>query len=263
MECLVCNSGMNYFFSKEFNYLSLGIADYYKCDNCGFAASKTHYELSNEDWTQINLKFHQDHNQRSDNPYNRNQRYFNQALMISMLSNYNLIEGDKFLDWASGDGTVSLLSEKLFNKRLYNYDKYITPKTNVIKEEDLIKGDFDLVINCALFEHVTTIDVLNDIESLVKSDGVFGIHTLVPEEIPCDSNWMYLLPVHCSFYTNRSMQILMDKWGYKSSVYNEHSKLWLLFKKDFREIESKVNQINEILGWDYLKAKSGFMDYWK
>lgn len=263
MNCIICNTGMEYYFSKTFNVYGLTNCDYNKCPNCGFAASKTHYELSTSEWSKLNLIFHTDSNNREDNPYNRNQRYFNQALMISILNKNGLFKNENFLDWASGIGSVSILAKELFDIKLYNYDKYIEPHINSVNEDFLKERSFDLVVNCALFEHITSRDTLDEIESLVSDNGAFAIHTLIPDVVPKDPEWMYLLPVHCSFHTNSSMQMLMDQWGYKCSLYNEHSKLWLLFKREPEEIKPIIDQVNKLLGWEYLKFKSGFMDYWK
>ena len=82
---------MEYFFSKPFNVYNLSNCDYHKCPNGGFACSKTHYDLSTSELSKLNLNFHTASNNREDNPYNRNQRYFNQTLMISIF-NRRLVE---------------------------------------------------------------------------------------------------------------------------------------------------------------------------
>ena len=55
----------------------------------------------------------------------------------------------------------------------------------------------------------------------------------------------------------------MNDWGYECSVYNEHSKMWVLFREKADVIESHVEKLNKSLGWEYLHFKEGFMDYWK
>lgn len=85
----------------------------------------------------------------------------------------------------------------------------------------------------------------------------------MPETGPRNPDWMYLLPVHCAFHSNRSMQLLMTQWGYTCSVYNEHAKLWVLFRDESAAVQAKAAQVNRQLGWDYLRFKTGFMDYWK
>jgi hypothetical protein len=74
---------------------------------------------------------------------------------------------------------------------------------------------------------------------------------------------MYLLPVHCAFHTNKSMEILMEQWKYNCSVYNEQSKMWVLFREETKEVQARVDKLNNSLGWEYLHFKNGFMDYWK
>ena len=254
---------MGFYFTKTFNAYNLTDVEYYKCSNCGFCASKTHFDMTNEQWAELNQAFHSVSHCREDNPYNRNQRYFNQALMLFIMSRHDLIERDAWLDWGCGIGSVALLLKDYFDIRLMTYDKYFTPKINSISEEKLIEGSFNLVVNTAVFEHMRDRNTIDEIESYVGDSGCFAIHTLIPEFVPNDPNWMYLLPVHCAFHTNKSMQILMNDWGYSCSVYNEQSKMWVFFRHDPDLIESRVAKVNHSLGWVYLHFKKGFMDYWK
>jgi hypothetical protein len=92
-----------------------------------------------------------------------------------------------------------------------------------------------------------------------------GIHTLVAEKIPASADWFYLLPVHCAFYTNKSMQLLFDQWGYSASIYHMNSRLWIWFKTDPGAVEKIVKDANARPGREYFTYhfKRGFMDYWK
>lgn len=59
------------------------------------------------------------------------------------------------------------------------------------------------------------------------------LYTLVYKRIPADQNWSYFEPpVKCYFHTNKSMSILMDQWGYISSIYFSVAKIWIFFKKE-------------------------------
>ena len=263
MKCIICGSDMNFYFTKTFNVCNLTEVDYWKCSHCGFCASKTHFDMTNDQWTALNNIFHSDSHYRDDNPYNRNQRYFNQAEMLFLMMKQGLIEHGAWLDWGCGIGSVALLLNDYFDIELVTYDKYFTPQINSISECDLRTRAFDLVVNTAVFEHVRDRDTLDEIESYVGGSGCFAIHTLIPESVPKDPDWMYLLPVHCAFHTNKSMQVLMEAWGYSCSVYNEHSKMWVLFRQDADLIQSKVAIINRSLGWEYLHFKQGLRDYWK
>ena len=64
-KCLICNSEMKYYFSKEYIYVpyasfmkDIGKVEYYKCNNCGFVFSKTHSELTSNVWEKLNHDVH-------------------------------------------------------------------------------------------------------------------------------------------------------------------------------------------------------------
>lgn len=263
MKCIICGSSMGYYFSKQFNDFNLDRVDYWRCPDCGFCASKTHFEMSEKEWGELNDAFHSRTHFDEGNPYNRNQRYFNQALMLSLMTRAGLVDKGRWLDWGCGVGAVALLLKEYFDLQLLTYDKYFTPQVNEVPAGDLLPRAFDLVVNTAVFEHVRSRDTLDEIESYVGKGGCFAIHTLIPEVVPKDPDWMYLLPVHCAFHTNRSMGILMQQWGYECSVYNEHSKMWVLFHDKADMVGPRAEKLNRSLGWEYLHFKDGFMDYWK
>lgn len=254
---------MRYAFSKTFDRFGLGKVDYAVCERCGFGASETHYAMTPAQWEKLNLDFHLEHNQRADDPHNRRERYFQQATMLHLMRRKGFFGPGPFLDWGSGEGDVSRLAHVFYDLDVLNFDQYIDPALKAVKEPDLKKRGYGLVMNNAVFEHVTARATLDLIEGYVAPGGCLAVHTLIPERVPHDPDWMYLYPVHCSFHTNRSMQVLMDQWGYRCSVYNEKSKMWILFQRDAAEIAPKVEALNNELGWNYLKFKAGFMDYWK
>lgn len=262
MKCIICGSSMAYFFSKRFDQYGLTVVDYWRCDSCGFTASKTHFEMSEGDWGRLNLEFHNDNNRRRDNPYNRNQRYFHQAQMLYLMKRHQILSQSSWLDWGCGEGRLSVQLAKNFDIAMFCFDRYITPVINPVSEKEIEVRGHGLVVNTAVFEHVRNRSTLNEIESYVSDHGCLAVHTLVRGDIPKDPEWMYLLPVHCAFHTNRSMQILMDQWGYRCSVYNEHAKLWVMFRNPPETIKAVVSSLNALMGWDYLHFKDGFMDYW-
>lgn len=98
----------------------------------------------------------------------------------------------------------------------------------------------------------------------VDDSGVLIVHTVVCENIPKDPNWFYLdTPVHTAFHTNKSMQILMDQWGYNSSIYSPKSKAWVLLKDDVKNFDETLTLINSELQNDWFFWKKGFLDFWK
>ena len=67
MNCIICSTPMSFYFSKYFGQYGLETVDYWLCPACGFVASKTHFDLSQNDWESLNLEFHLAHNAREDN----------------------------------------------------------------------------------------------------------------------------------------------------------------------------------------------------
>jgi hypothetical protein len=249
-------------FTKHFGVYGLEDVDYVRCRSCGFTASETHFRMSLPEWQRLNLAFHDDNNIREDNPWNRNQRYFNQSVMLHLLARNGIVPSGKLLDWGSGTGSLSRQLHEHFGLRLDNFDRYVEPVLNPLRESELVERGYSLVTNTAVFEHVRDRATLDNIESYVTASGCLGVHTLVRGEIPADPSWMYLLPVHCAFHTNRSMEMLMRQWGYGCSVYNEHAKMWIMFKRPPQHVTDEVARLNELLGYEYLHFKVGFMDYW-
>lgn len=262
MQCMVCHRGMDYFFSKRFDSDSLGEVDYYRCAGCGFSASKTHLEMPEADWVNLNTSWHDANNLRADNPWNRSQRHFNQALMIHLLHRYGIIGNGQWLDYASGQGHLSRQLHSQFGLALQSFDKFVQPTSLPTSASELVERGYALVTNTAMFEHARDRQTLDEIESYVGRDGCLAIHTLVRGEIPDDPHWMYLLPVHCAFFTNRSMDLLMQQWGYSCSVYSEQAKMWIWFKVEPKLIARKVAELNQSMGWEYLHFKPGFVDFW-
>ena len=262
MDCMICAGRMLLYFSKEFDSSVLGRVEYHRCDGCGFCASKTHQDMPEADWVRLNTEWHEANNRRAENPWGREKRHFNQALMLHLLSRHGLAPEGCWLDYASGQAGLSKQLRVQFGEELYSFDKFIRPESLPILESDLQKRNYNLVVNTAMFEHVRDRATLDEVESYVAEEGCLAVHTLVRGEIPADPDWMYLLPVHCAFFTNRSMDILMRQWGYSCSIYSEQAKMWIWFKTEPGMVARKAAALNKSLGWEYLHFKQGFMDYW-
>ena len=270
MKCIICYSKSDYFFSKIYDkepfesmMKNIGKVDYYKCSDCGFTISKTHRDLAKEEWMKLNFDFHH-YLENNDVPLNQ-PPYIDQALMIKILLENGIIDIESVLDYAGGYGTLSNILKKYFHiSKFPVYDPFVQNTNNdiYVSKENLKK--YKTVFNSALFEHITERNLFDEINNLVTDDGCMIIHTVICENIPNDSNWFYLFPpVHCAFHTNKSMNILMKQWSYKSSIYVPSAKCWILFKKNNMNIQKKVNQINLEFQTDYLIYKVGFVDYWK
>jgi len=275
MKCLICYSKAEPFFSKQYlekpfdTFMAdIGEVNYFKCSNCGFTFSKTHLNLTRELWEKLNYDYHQYiEGIERENPKARliNQPpYLQQALMIKVLSDAGIIDSSDMLDFAGGYGTLRNILLKYFNISLRIYDPFIqSDELGIYLEKDQLKK-FRVVINSAIFEHIRERETLEAINACVADNGCMILHTVVCENIPKDPNWFYLKPpVHCAFHTNKSMEILMEQWNYKTSIYCATSKCWVLLKEESEEILKKIESINLEFQCDYLVFKKGFVDYWK
>ena len=270
MKCLICESIMEYSFSKTYDVEpfktmmeDIGTVNYFKCVNCGFTISKTHSELEETRWEKLNYDFH---HYLENNSTNINQPpYIEQAMLLSIISKNNIIESKSMLDYAGGYGSLSKILKKYFELNLPVYDPYVQHDSFIdyIDKKNLLT--YNIVLNTALFEHLLSRKFFDEINSLVSvSNGSMLIHTRVCERVPEDSNWFYLdPPVHTTFHTNKSMGILMEQWGYKASIYCLSARSWILLKDADLEIEKKVKNINHEFQMEYLVYKRGFVDYWK
>jgi hypothetical protein len=263
VNCIICGGKMTYYFRKYFTEFRLMDVDYFKCENCGFVGSKTHFEMPIKQWQNLNFEAHSYYNKIKTDPNNQPPPYLQQAVMLQVMRDHNFFSSEKWLDWGSGEAKLAKILDKYFSQKLLSYDKYITPNINSVRFDEIENKRFDLVINSAVFEHATNRLIVEEINNYVSKNGSLAIHTLVREEIPKDPNWFYLLPVHSAFHTNRSMKILMAEWGYKCSTYCVPAKMWVLFRISPVNLEKKVREVNSSLGFEYLLFSKGFMDYWK
>jgi Methyltransferase domain len=273
-SCIVCKCNTHYFFSKYYAtypgspFPETLKVDYWKCENCGFTISKTHQEMQSKQWQQLNTSWHHHFEDTNKEKTSNQPPYADHAVALVMLGKNNLINLNDALDYAAGYGTLSKFLSKYFNIAISLYDRYVHSNDENLKyisEIDLKK--YKLVINSAMFEHVLNRESLDEVNNLVSNDGVLMLHTRISERIPNDPNWFYLAPiVHTAFHTNRSMEILMEQWGYAASVYSPQARLWFLFKNknlQLKNLEKDISNINNEIQTKYFHYKTGFLDYWK
>lgn len=277
-SCIICGANTEYFFSKNYEthpgspFKDVLTVDYWKCKHCGFVISKTHQKMTKDQWSDLNTSWHHLLERENKDDFQSgtvNQPpYADQALSLMMLEKNGIIDIGDTLDYAAGYGTLSRFLKKYMDADIKVFDRYVHDDENnldYIAEKDLKK--YKCVINSAMFEHVLDRKSLDDVNNLVKEDGVLMLHTVICENIPNDPNWFYLDPVvHTAFHTNKSMEILMGQWGYGFSAYSPQAKSWFLFKKDCGlnvDLEYKIEKINKEIQTNYFHYKNGFVDYWK
>lgn len=58
--CFICNNELMLpYFTKDFlGQQGLGTVEYLRCSNCGMVVSKTHLEMSIDEYEELNLRYH-------------------------------------------------------------------------------------------------------------------------------------------------------------------------------------------------------------
>lgn len=253
---MVCGTRMRYFLTKRFDSWGLGSLDYDRCPDCGFAICATLLQMPDEEWVALNNWFHVDI--YKVDLYNRGARLDGQSKVIDLFLRYGLVSSDEpVLDWGAGTGDLAARLKQR-GRAMYSYDRYIKPIHNPLPTNEPAQRSFALVTAGAVFEHLKSREELDTIEALVSETGVLGFHILIPECIPEDENWIYLLPVHCAFHTWESMRRLMVQWGYKSCVYCQEALMWFFFRQS-EGVKDKVDLLNSEQGYQYLLYSEGFI----
>lgn len=265
-KCLVCTSPVDDFFSKDFlGACGLNMVAYTRCGSCGFVSSRTHQEMTDDQWKALNDRYHSIYlgsGSNEDDPRWLG-RIAAQADTIQRLTQLGVLpRQDPWIDWGCGDGKLAdLLSDALLATG--KYDEFSGARAaGRLREQDLAAGSFDLVISTSVFEHFRRPSDFSKVLGLVGNSGVVALHTLVREAVPRDPSWFYLLPVHCAFYTNASMQVLFDNWGFSASLYAVDARMWFWFRTRVDEVESALPRLG-LLPDQGFHFKRGFVDYWR
>ncbi|AEM41670.1 methyltransferase domain-containing protein [Ketogulonicigenium vulgare] len=269
--CLICAAPMRYYFTKTYNDLPAALpyagfsADYHRCDACGFVASKTHQDMSDDAFGALNNAAHAYFEALPLAQRGFNQPpYAEQALALAILGRNGIVDLGRTLDYAAGHGTLAGIMARYFDHHIATYDKYIASDGH---DPARPPQPARLVINSAMFEHVTTRAALDALNDLVTSDGVLMLHSVICDRVPADPDWFYLRPiVHCAFHTNASMEVLMQQWGYAASIYAPKAKSWFLFKAGYPDLEhlpAQIAALNTEFQTEMFIYKSGFVDFWK
>lgn len=264
-DCLVCSRRLHPHFDKNFAGLhGLGLVSYDRCEFCGFVSSRTHGEMTDAEWFELNAQYHTAYRDASTAPTDDPRwlgRLRAQAAFLKSLCDAGVLTHDlPWVDYGCGDGRLAEYLGGLYVPVL-RFDPYVQ-KPSYLTAEQLKATNYSVVLNTSVFEHVRSRAPLDEMAGLVGSHGVFAIHTLVREQIPADPGWFYLLPVHCAFFTNRSMQLLFEQWGFHSSLYHVPSRLWLWFRgESYPWRQFLQERLRYPAGEIYYK--DAFADYWK
>jgi Methyltransferase domain len=262
LACPVCDGRLTPHCTKDFRGENgLGDVHYERCTQCGLVISRTHYELDDDAWEALNAEYHKAYlgtDVNLDDPRWMD-RLAHQAALLPKLTGITPA-GLPWLDYGAGDGQLADMVAAA-GAPMRKYDRYLPLGADgFLDEDELVPGGFGLVITTSVFEHVRGVEPLDEVNRLVAdADGVMALHTLVRGEVPADPHWFYFLPVHCTFFTNRSLEVLVDRWGYTASSYHVDARLWCLTRLAEDELRDRLAAAGAP---DDTHVSSGFMAYW-
>jgi len=218
MECKICSSNSNFLFSEQI--LQKYNIKYFKCDVCGFIQTEQPYWLD---------EAYQDAIASLDIGYvSRN--LFYRDIVASILKRKAFNSNGKFLDYGGGYGLfVRLMRDEGFN--FYRQDTYC--KNLFAQYFDAEKaGFYDLVTVFEVFEHLE--NPLIDVKKMLQyANSILFSTELQPNiEIKSVNDWWYFSPEtgqHISFYTNKSLQCLAEKFNL--NLYTNNRDFHLLTNK--------------------------------
>jgi len=265
--CIICGGQNEPFLTKHFHEFSLGDVAYVKCAGCGFVMSQSHYDMTDAAWERLNHDWVSQYQGTDHNPEDPRwlERCAAQSAVIADVASLGLLPAGRKLDYGAGDGKLSGMLLADHGLHFEKYEHTSNPAAGYLSAAQLKPGAFSVVLHTAVMEHLRTRAQIDALFALVADNGVMGIHTLVAEYVPQNADWFYLLSVHCSFFSNRSMQVLFDQHGYRCSIYNVASRLWFWFKQPAEEVAPIIAVANARAVdpmYQYIFADH-FVDYWK
>ena len=262
MKCFICNREMQKYFSK--NWQGKASGSFVRCPGCGMVVNQTMYEMDDREWKKVNVQDHVIYQGTDENITDPRwvERLEAQARLFADLFALKVFPaGMKLVDYGCGDGKLSRYFKKKCNTgdEILCYDKYMADE-GYLSPGDMKPGVFDGLITCSVFEHLLGKQDVEEILSYIKDDGVFCLHTLICEEVPQDPDWFYLLPTHCTLWTNKAMGILFKENGFRGCAYHVEGKMWFFFKDkvQFDLLKKKARQVE-----GNFVFRDGFVDYWK
>lgn len=274
MNCFLCNEKMvPYFCQSLYGYKR----SFVRCPVCGLVIDETTYEMDEEEWSEKNRNFHTSYQGTEENmvdPDWINRLKKRSSLFVQLFQTGAFPLESRAVDYGCGDGKLSAFFLQQYMKldnfdgrrqvlpKIGKYDKYMSQSgdTDYFSSRDVCKKGFDIVITCSVFEHLLGKKDVDEILGLLSDKGIFCLHTLVCEEVPEDPEWYYLLPVHCTIWTNKAMSKLYTAYGFRGCAYNVEARMWLMYKDVdmFKGLKEKSGYIDG--SWFF---SEDFVDFWK
>lgn len=272
MNCFVCGSEMGDYLKKTIKPETFE-RNYVRCESCGLVLCQTVYEMASDEWQALNSTAHRylrDGEIINQSITRRLLRVQNHAKLLAGVFASNVWEPDaRIVDYGCGDGKLSEYIQNELDVRggacvpkLLKYDKYMRPEEpcDYLEDGDIKSESFDVVISCAVFEHLIGRSGVDEVMDLLHDRGTLCLHTLVCEEVPQDPEWFYLSPSHCTMWTNKSMGLIYEQYGFVGCAYHLEGRMWFFFR-DYQRFELLRSKSSSIPGkWVF---SDRFVDYWK
>ncbi len=245
-----------------------------RCPDCGLVIDRTLYEMTTEEWEDVNYKCHSSYQGTDEDPADPKwiSRLNTQAAVLAGLFDCDVYSlGMKTVDYGCGDGKLSKYTDdayearagkRLSHKLIGKYDRYMAVEDEgYYTDDDMVPNSFDVVISCSVIEHLIGSDEINRFFSLANDKGTICLHTIICEEVPRDPEWFYLSTEgHCTFWTNAAMLKIYENYGFVGCAYNLEARMCFFFKDENRYTKLKENY-DRIVG--SLTLSDSFIDYWK
>ena len=120
---------------------------------------------------------------------------------------------EKGLDYGAGPGPALSVMFENMGHEMALYDKYFYPSKLVFGKT------YDFVVSTETVEHFTNpLDDFENINSLMRPGGLFGVMTSIFYDDIDFSHWYYMLdPTHISFYTPKTLLWISERWEWELS----------------------------------------------
>ncbi|NBC58521.1 MAG: methyltransferase domain-containing protein [Bacteroidetes bacterium] len=184
---------------------------FYRCPNCKAIFKPSNFFLDPE---------LEKNRYRSHNNDVKDTRYQDFVSPITDAINKNFSKNASGLDYGCGTGPVAshVLEQQGFSVRLY--DPYFYPDTSY---ED---NTYDFIICCEVMEHFYMPDKeFSKLKTLLNHNGKLYCKTkMISDDFTVEAfkNWHYKNdPTHVFFYSPKTLQVICQKFGYKSVYFDD------------------------------------------
>ena len=250
MHCFVCDGICLPYFEKSFG--EIGPVRYVRCGFCGCTYAETLLDWSEDRWTRWCAG---DTPKQSPTPgIDRTTLLKAQARALRRGRTEGWLGHGRWLNYGCGDGKLAKLVAGNGAGPAIEvdcYDRFIEAP-DAVSTLELLGRQYDVVINAARMEQVSSRAELDSIVDRLAPGGTVALHSVVRGTVPSDPEVTEMSPTQAVFYTNDAMTRLFSQWGLRSSIYDVESQMWFGFP----------GTLPTVVPGDWPANPRGFMAYW-